>query len=131
MDIVKLHQKIDEWAAEERAKEQQAATTATPPTPATADVPAAPALAGGPVPSAEVPSTGPNEKNQRVVRTKTSGDRVYLVDETNKTRQWITTPQILEALGFTLNNVSEMEEPEFLKYNQGPAIYKLPDAPQA
>ena len=61
----------------------------------------------------------------RVVRTKTSGDRVYLLDEVNKTRQWLTTPEVLEGKGFTTADVVEVPDDELLRYQMGSAIYKL------
>lgn len=66
-------------------------------------------------------------KDKRVVRTKSSGDRVYLIDETKKTRQWVTNPKILESLGFTLNDVVEIEDNEALNYQTGPALYRVAD----
>lgn len=122
-DIVKLHKLIDDWDAEERKKEEAENTdTAKAADPGSNVSPTGTDTA----PNAPAEPTH-NDKNQRVVRTKTSGDRVYMLDEANKTRQWVTSPEILDALGFTLNMVSEIPEPEFLKYTMGPAIYKLPD----
>lgn len=113
MNLVKLHQVIDQWATEERLAEQNK-------------------IMNGPIISPQI-SEKPllNDKNQRVVRTKTSGDRVYLIDENAKTRQWITNPQILSALGFNLEDVTDIDEPEFLKYSMAQAIYKMPDATTA
>lgn len=64
-------------------------------------------------------------ENQRVVRTKTSGDRVYLIDEVKKTRQWLTNPDVLEKAGFTAADVVEITDEEALKYQTGPAIYRV------
>lgn len=107
MDIVKLHQLIDQWAAEERAVKDEGPDTSQ----AVPDVPAR-----------VLP------KDKRVVRTKTMGDKVFVLDEVKKSRQWVTSPQILEGLGFEMGDVVELEESEFLKYQMGPAIYRL-DAP--
>lgn len=63
----------------------------------------------------------------RVVRTSTSGDRVYFLDEVKKTRQWVTNPDVLDSLGFTLNDVSEVTEDDLLKYQMGPALYRRVD----
>jgi len=101
MDLQSLHQLIDEWAAKQPAQGE-------PPTPPVEE------------PKRELP------KDKRVVRTKTSGDRVYLIDEVAKTRQWITRPEILDELGFTMADVVEVNDEEFLKYNQGTALYKAP-----
>lgn len=66
-------------------------------------------------------------EGRRVVRTKTSGDRVYFLDDDKKTRQWATNPEVVDSLGFTLADVVEVEEDELLKYQMGPAIYKRVD----
>lgn len=66
-------------------------------------------------------------KDKRVVRTKASGDRVYLLDDVKKTRQWVTNPEVLDSLGFTLIDVGEVEEDEMLKYQMGPALYRRVD----
>ena len=65
-------------------------------------------------------------EGKRIVRTKTSGDRVYLIDEVAKNRQWVTSPDILDELGFTLSDVTETTDEELLKYTQLPALYKAP-----
>lgn len=67
-------------------------------------------------------------ENQRVVRTKSSGDRVYLLDEVKKTRQWVTTGEILQACGFEMSDVNEVDDAELLKYQMASPIYKAPDA---
>lgn len=64
-------------------------------------------------------------KGKRAVRTKSSGDRVYLLDEEKKTRQWVTTGEILTALGFEMGDVVEVEDSELLSYRMGSAIYKV------
>ncbi len=66
-------------------------------------------------------------EGKRVVRTKSSGDRVYCLDEVKKTRQWVTNPEILAGLGFEPNDVVTVEDDELLKYQMGPALYKLPE----
>lgn len=67
-------------------------------------------------------------KDKRVVRTKSSGDRVYFIDEDKKTRQWITNPKVLEGLGFTLTDVKEIEDSELLQYQMAAALYKVENA---
>ena len=104
MNIVKLHQLIDQWAADERAAE--------------------PKIEGEAVITPEAPARVLPE-GQRVARTKSSGDRVYLLDDNKKTRQWVTTPEILKGLGFEAADVIEVDENEFLKYQMAAAIYKL------
>ena len=64
-------------------------------------------------------------EGKRAVRTKNTGDRVYCLDDVAKTRRWITSPEILTGLGFEQTDVAEVEETEMMKYQMGPAIYKL------
>lgn len=102
MDIQGLHKLIDEWAVAQRV-----------------------------APNAEeVPEPPPRElpKDLRVVRTSTSQDRVYLLDEIKKTRQWVTRPEILDGLGFIMEDVIKIDDAELAKYEQGVAIYKLDNA---
>jgi hypothetical protein len=67
-------------------------------------------------------------KDKRVVRTKSTGDRVYLLDEANKTRAWVTNPDILQSHGFELTDVVEIDDNELLKYTMSPALYRVADA---
>lgn len=67
-------------------------------------------------------------EGKRVVRTKSSGDRVYCLDEEKKTRQWITNPEVLKGLGFEIEDVVEVEDTELLRYNMGPALYRVENA---
>ena len=110
MNIVKLHQLIDTWAAEERASENPAKGLDT-----------------SQVDTSTVEEARVLPEGQRVARTKSSGDRVYLLDDNKKTRQWVTTPEILKGLGFESGDVIEVDENEFLKYQMSAAIYKMPD----
>lgn len=64
-------------------------------------------------------------EGKRVVRTKSSGDRVYLLDEVKKTRHWITSPEILKAQGFELDDVTEVDDQELLKYQMAAALYRV------
>lgn len=64
-------------------------------------------------------------EGKRVVRTKSSGDRVYLLDEVKKTRHWVTSPEILKAQGFVLEDVTEVEDQELLKYQMAAALYRV------
>lgn len=63
--------------------------------------------------------------NKRVVRTKSSGDRVYCIDEDKKLRQWVTNPDVLKGLGFEASDVQEVDDNELLSYAMGPALYKV------
>lgn len=67
-------------------------------------------------------------EDQRVVRTKTSGDKVYLLDENKKTRQWITNGEVLAGLGFEMNDVTEVDDATMMRYNMGPALYRAPES---
>lgn len=64
-------------------------------------------------------------EGKRVVRTKSSGDRVYYLDEEKKTRQWVTNPEVLKGLGFEAGDVVEVEDSELLNYQMASAIYKV------
>lgn len=68
-------------------------------------------------------------KDKRAVRTKSSGDRVYLLDEVAKTRSWVnssdptvSSPEILDKLGFNMEDVVEIEDSELLRYQMSPPI---------
>lgn len=80
-----------------------------------------------PVEGKEVPDEPKRElpKDKRVVRTKASGDRVYLIDENKKTRAWLTNPEVLKASGFEIGDVQEVDDSELLKYQMAPAIYRV------
>ena len=109
MNIVKLHQLIDQWAAEERDNKEliegQSVTSEE-------------------VPTVEVPVRVLPE-GKRVVTTKSSGDRVYLIDEVKKTRQWVTSPEMLNSVGFEFGDVTEVPDDELVRYSMGAALYKL------
>lgn len=64
-------------------------------------------------------------EGKRVVRTKTSGDRVYLLDEEKQTRQWVTNVDVLKKLGFELSDVTEVDDNELLKFQMGQALYRV------
>lgn len=54
------------------------------------------------------------------VRTKYTGDRVYLID--GKTRAWIKNPETLSALGFTLGEEKTIEYDELVQFEENEAI---------
>lgn len=62
---------------------------------------------------------------KRVVRTKSTGDRVYLIDPEAKTKQWVTSPEILASLEFELADVEDLEDAELVEYRMAPSIYKI------
>lgn len=62
---------------------------------------------------------------KRAVRTKSSGDKVYVLDPEKMTRHWVTNADVLKSLGFELTDVGEIGESEAMKYQIGPAIYKV------
>jgi hypothetical protein len=66
-------------------------------------------------------------KDKRVVRTKSTGDRVYLIDETAKTKAWVTSPEILTKLGFELGDVDDIEDSEMLGYAMTASVYRVED----
>lgn len=66
-------------------------------------------------------------EGKRVVRTASSGDRVYLLDDVKKTRAWVTNPDVLDSLGFELGDVGEVTEDEMLKFQMSAALYKRVD----
>jgi hypothetical protein len=64
-------------------------------------------------------------EGKHVVRTKNSGDRVYLINEKEETRQWVTNERVLEGLGFEFSDVTDIEEDELVKFRMAPALYKV------
>lgn len=60
----------------------------------------------------------------RAVRSSSTGDRVYYIDEEARTRAWVTNPEVLKSLGFELEDVTEIEETELAQYKMAPAKYK-------
>lgn len=64
-------------------------------------------------------------EGQRVIRTKSTADRVYLLKEDGMIRQWVTNTSVLESLGYTLADVVEIPDEEMLKYQQAQAIYRV------
>lgn len=64
-------------------------------------------------------------EGKRVARTKSSGDRVYMLDDEKKTRHWVTNPEVLKGLGFELGDVVEVDDIEILKYQLGAALYRV------
>jgi hypothetical protein len=66
-------------------------------------------------------------EGKRVVRTKSSGDRIYMIDDVKKTRQWVTNPDVLKGLGFEFGDVVEINDTELLANQMGPALYKVPE----
>lgn len=104
-----------------QARDEKPDDRTSPPEPTLEDHLAA-AEAGEAPTSRAIPTDG------RVVRTTTSGDRVYYLSETKKTRQWVTNPDVLDSLGFIMEDVTEVDDDEMLKYQMGPALYKRVDA---
>jgi len=100
----KLHKFVDDWM--DKQEKPVSSTTNT---------------ASGP------PVVAPPEDTM-VVRTPTTLDKVYLLDKTKNTRQWVSTPEALKELGFELIDVKEITDAEFNKYMSAPAIYRTPDS---
>lgn len=74
--------------------------------------------------AAQPDSRPDHDANHRVVRTKQSADRVYLIDAAKKTRQWMTNPAVVESYGFNMGDVEEVDDDELLRYQQGQAIFE-------
>jgi len=80
--------------------------------------------------SATVTFSQPEEKpartdGKRAVRTKSTGDRVYLIDDNAKTKAWITSPEIMTKLGFEMSDVEDLEDSELVSYQMAPSIYRV------
>lgn len=74
----------------------------------------------------EVPVEKPARTDgKRAVRTKSTGDRVYLVDDNAKTKAWITSPDVLDKLGFSMADVQDVEDSSLLGYQMAASIYKV------
>ena len=95
LDIAGLHKLIDDWATAQHKLEVVEAEI---------------------VPERKLP------EGKRVVRTKASGDKVYLLDDNTETRHWIASPEALEQQGFTMGDVIEVEEAECFKYQMAGPI---------
>lgn len=66
-------------------------------------------------------------KDKRVIRTKSTGDRVYVIDEVAKTKAWVTSPEILTKLGFELSDVEDVEDKDLLGYAMTASVYRVED----
>lgn len=62
---------------------------------------------------------------KRAIRTKSTGDRVYVVDDNAKTKAWVTSPEILSKLGFEMADVQDVEDSSLLGYTMQPSVYKV------
>lgn len=87
-------------------------------------------VAGGsadvsPEPTAAIEDKPERTDGKRVIRTKSTGDRVYLIDETAKTKAWVTSPEVLDKLGFTLNDVQDVEDSSLVGYAMTASLYKV------
>lgn len=78
-----------------------------------------------PEPTAAVEDKRPRTDGKRAVRTKTSGDRVFLIDDNAKTKAWITSQEILNKLGFEIEDVQDLPDEELISYQQVPSIYRI------
>jgi hypothetical protein len=52
------------------------------------------------------------------------GDKVFLLDEVKKTRQWVTNPDVLTGMGFDMSDVQEVDDSVLMGYQMGAALYK-------
>jgi hypothetical protein len=71
------------------------------------------------------------KNNPYTVRTKETGDKVYLIKEGK--RHWITTPEALKEIGFTLGEEKTISYTELAKLKEGKSISAGPQkkAPSA
>lgn len=67
----------------------------------------------------------PRTDGKRAVRTKSTGDRVYLIDDNAKTKAWITSPEIMTKLGFEMSDVQDLEDSALVSYQMAPSIYRV------
>ena len=95
--FIESHQLVDIAGAEKPYADMTPALSAS-----TADEPA----------EAEVGA----KSDVRVVRTPASGDKVYLLSETDMTKKWVRTPEMLKEAGFTFGDVQKIEDSELSKY---------------
>ena len=65
------------------------------------------------------------KEGQRAVRTKSTGDRVFLVDDVAKTKAWITSEKILTELGYEMGDVVEVDDKDLITYALAPSIYRV------
>lgn len=64
-------------------------------------------------------------EGKKLVSTKGQGDRKYELDETAKTRRWLSNPEVLEARGWKMEDSVEITDAELAEYKMGPAIFKV------
>lgn len=64
-------------------------------------------------------------KDKRVIRTKSTGDNVYEVDDVAKTKRWVKNPQVLEALGWQMSDVQDLGDEALLGYAMGASIHQV------
>lgn len=108
--LAELHRLIDDWASKQ-------------PTTTLSSI-----VAEASTPNGVTVEVGVEKpKDKRVVRTKSTGDRVYLIDETAKTKAWVTSPEILGKLGFELSDVQDIEDSEMLGYAMTASVYRIDD----
>lgn len=84
--------------------------------------------AGGSADVSPEPTAAVEDKRtdgKRAVRTKSTGDRVYLIDDNAKTKVWITSPEIMSKLGFEMADVEDSEDSELVNYAMKPSIYRI------
>lgn len=75
--------------------------------------------------TAVIDARPPRTDGKRAVRTKSTGDRVYLVDDNAKTKAWITSPEILAKLDFEMGDVVDLDDKDLVDYQMSPSIYKV------
>ena len=77
----------------------------------------------------EATPVGPKVVNDtRAVRAPSTGDKVYLINEKDMTKRWVTNPEVLKAHGFGLEDVVEIKDIELSKYKPSSAVLNAPKA---
>lgn len=117
INIIELHELIDGWYQKQIERQAPQTTTVV-----STDLTGAVVSING-EPARKLP------EGKRVVRTKGQGDKVFLLDEVAKTRQWMTKPEVLDSLGFKMEDVVEIDDNELMKYPMTSPIFKPVDGP--
>lgn len=61
-----------------------------------------------------------NQSDVSLVRSSNSGDKIYLIK--NRVKHWVTSPQVLKALGYDFGQEKEVDKSEMANYISGVSI---------
>jgi len=75
---------------------------------------------GSDVPDAVSNAPKTAETTSPLVRTPATGDKVFYVKEDKA--HWVTSPEVLAALGYTMGDVKDSDNASFFKYEYGDKI---------